>query len=146
MIKRLSKTQLNVCKKEIFLCDTNLAILCSLEFGLLASERLQEDFLTPKNLGEVKLEIFFQERVLSNEKNIFDGISMSKLPNFTKPPKVENIKKSRKNDSMEKRPVVNSISLTENKALDLETDAVPINIRLTTHVQYSRRNKKTSKV
>ena len=31
---------MNVCKKEIFLCDTNLAILCSLEFGLLASERL----------------------------------------------------------------------------------------------------------
>ena len=128
------------------MCDTNLAILCSLEFGLLASERLQEGLLTPKNLREMKLEIFFQERVLSNEKNIFDRISMSKLPNFTKPPKVENIKKSRKNDSMEKRPVVNSISLTENKALDLETDAVPINIRLTTHVQYSRRNKKTSKV
>ena len=111
---------MNVCKKEIFLCDTNLVILCSLEFGLLASERLQEDFLTPKNLREVKLEIFFQERVLSNEKNIFDRISMSKLPNVTKPPKVENMKKSRKNDSMEKRPVVNSISLTENKALDLE--------------------------
>ena len=112
--------QMNVCKKEIFLCDTNLAILFSLEFGLLASERLQEDLLTPKNLREVKLEISFQEIVLSNEKNIFDRISMSKLPNFTKPPKVENIKKSRKNDSMEKRPVVNSISLTENKALDLE--------------------------
>ena len=112
--------QMNVCKKEIFLCDTNLAILFSLEFGLLASERLQEDLLTPKNLREVKLEISFQEIVLSNEKNIFDRISMSKLPNFTEPPKVENIKKSRKNDSMEKRPVVNSISLTENKALDLE--------------------------
>ena len=111
---------MNVCKKEIFLCDTNLAILFSLEFGLLASERLQEDLLTPKNLREVKLEISFQEIVLSNEKNIFDRISMSKLPNFTKPPKVENINKSRKNDSMEKRPVVNSISLTENKALDLE--------------------------
>ena len=44
--------------------DTDLTILRSPESSLLASENVQEDFLSAKKAGEENLEIFFQERIL----------------------------------------------------------------------------------
>lgn len=43
-----------------------------------------------------------------------------KQSNFTKPPKEENFEKSRKTDPVENRAMVKSLSLANNKALDLE--------------------------
>ena len=64
--------------------------------------------------------MIFQERILSNEHRFFDCITMNKRSNFTKPPKAENVEKSRKTDRIENRVVVKNLSLAENKALDLK--------------------------
>ena len=42
--------------------------------------------------------MFFNERILSNDKKIYDRIPMNKLSNFTKPPKEEKVEKARKTD------------------------------------------------
>lgn len=66
-------------KQNSALWDTDLTTLRSLQSGLLASVKFQEDFPTVKKAGGGKLKIFFLERILLNEKKMFDSISMSKL-------------------------------------------------------------------
>ena len=82
--------------------DTDLAILHSLESGLVASETFQDDLLTAKKDGEDKLKLFFLKHNHIKWKLLFlNRISMSKRSNFTNPLKEENVEKSRKTNPME---------------------------------------------
>ena len=83
--------------------DTDLTIPLSIKSSLLASEKVQDDFLTAKKAGKEKLEIFFQDIILSNVNKILDRIPVSKRSKFTKPLKEENVEKSRNTDRMENR-------------------------------------------
>ena len=51
--------------------NTEIPTLCSIESGLLASEELVKDFDSAKE-GEKQATNFFGERVLTNEKQIYD--------------------------------------------------------------------------
>lgn len=100
--------------------DTEIVQLRSLESGLLASQKLEEDFSTAKKAGEEKLALFFNERILTNEKKIYDRIPMSKRSNFSKPPKEGNVEKAKKTDRMENKAMVKIISLAEKNSLNLK--------------------------
>ena len=58
--------------------DPDITALRSLESGQLASKQLEKDFSTAKELGEQQISQFFQERVLSDEKKIYDRIALNK--------------------------------------------------------------------
>ena len=52
--------------------NTEIPTLCSIESGLLASEELVKDFDSAKEEGEKQATKFFEERVSTNEKQIYD--------------------------------------------------------------------------
>ena len=100
--------------------NTEIPTLRSLESGLLASEELVKDFNSAKEEGEKQATKFFEERVLTNEKQIYDRINLNKRSNFSKPTVDKDTGKVRKTDVMENRAMVKIISLVETAAVDLE--------------------------
>ena len=100
--------------------NTEIPNLCSLESGLLVSEELVKDFDSAKEEGDKQATKFFEERVLTNEKQIYDRINLNKRSNFSKPTVNKNTGNVRKTNAMENRAVVKSISLAETAAVDLE--------------------------
>ena len=52
--------------------NTEIPTLHSLESGLLASEELVKVFVSAKEEGEKQATKYFEERVLTNEKQIYD--------------------------------------------------------------------------
>ena len=79
-----------------------------------------KDFDSAKEEGEKQATKFFEERVLTNEKQIYDRINLNKRSNFSKPTVNKNTGNVRKTNAMENRAVVKSISLAETAAVDLE--------------------------
>ena len=58
--------------------NTEIPALCSLESGLLALEELVKDFDSSKEEREKQATKFFEERVLTNEKQIYDRRNLNK--------------------------------------------------------------------
>ena len=58
--------------------DPDITTLRSPESGQHASKQLEEDFNAAKELGEQQINQFFQERVLSDEKKIYDRFALDK--------------------------------------------------------------------
>ena len=79
-----------------------------------------KDFDSAKEEGEKQATKFFEERVLTNEKQIYDQINLNKRSNFSKPTVDKNTGKVRKTDAMENRAMVKIISLAETAGVDLE--------------------------
>ena len=100
--------------------DTTIQSLHSLESGLLASEELVKDFYSAKEEGEKQVKLFFDERILTNEKQIYDRIKLNKRSSFSKPPVIKKPEKVRKTDAMENRAMVKIIGLAEKSAVDLD--------------------------
>ena len=100
--------------------NTEIPTLHSLESGLLASEELVKDFDSAKEEGEKQATKSFQERVLTNEKQIYNRINLNKRSNFSKPTVDKNTGKVHKTDAMENRGMVKIIYLAETAAADLE--------------------------
>ena len=72
-----------------------------------------KDFDSAKEEEEKQATKFFEERVLTNEKQIYDRINLNKRSNFSKPTVDKNTGKVRKTDAMENRAMVKIISLAE---------------------------------
>ena len=100
--------------------DPDITALRSLESKQLASKQLEKDFNTSKELEELQINQIFQERVLSDEKKIYDRIALNKRKNFSKPPQENTVDKPRKTDRMENRAMVKILSLAEGSKVDLE--------------------------
>ena len=100
--------------------NTETPTLRSLKSRLLTSEELVKDFDSAKEEGEKQATKFFEKRVLTNDKQIFDRINLNKRSNFSKPTVEKNTGKVRKTDSMENRAMIKIISLAETAAVDLE--------------------------
>ena len=79
-----------------------------------------KDFDSAKEEEEKQATKFFEERVLTNEKQIYDRINLNKRSNFSKPTVDKNTGKVRKTDAMENRAMVKIISLAETAWVDLE--------------------------
>ena len=99
--------------------NTEIPTLRSSESGLLASEELVKYFDSAKEEEEKQAATFFEETVLTNEKQIYDRINLNKRSNFSKPT-VEKTVEVRKTESMENRSMIKIISLAETAAVDLE--------------------------
>ena len=100
--------------------NTEIPTLRSLEPRLLASEELVKYFDSAKEEEEKQAATFFEETVLTNEKQIYDRINLNKRSNFSKPTVDKNKEKVRKTESMENRSMIKIISLAETAAVDLE--------------------------
>ena len=79
-----------------------------------------KDFDFAKEKGEKQATKFFEERVITNEKQIYDRINLNKRSNFSKSTVDKNTWRVRKKDAMENRAMVKIISLAETIAVDLE--------------------------
>ena len=71
-------------------------------------------------MGEQQINQFFQEKVLSDEKKIYDRIALNKREFFSKPPQENTVDKPRKTDRMENRAMIKILSLAEGSKVDLE--------------------------
>ena len=71
-------------------------------------------------MGEQQINQFFQEKVLSDEKKIYDRIALNKRKFFSNPPQENTVDKPRKTDRMENRAMVKILSLAEGSKVDLE--------------------------
>ena len=71
-------------------------------------------------MGEQQINQFFQEGVLSDEKKIYDRLSLNKCKNFSKPPQENTVDKPSETDRMENRAMVKILSLAEGSKVDLE--------------------------
>ena len=100
--------------------NTEIPTLRSLEPGLLTSEELVKYFDSAKEEEGKQAATFFEETVLTNEKQIYDRINLNKRSNFSKPTVDKNTEKVRKTESMENRSMIKIISLAETAAVDLE--------------------------
>ena len=69
---------------------------------------------------EQQINQFFQEGVLSDEKKIYDRLSLNKRKNFSKRPQENTVEKPSKTDRMENCAMVKILSLTEGSTEDLE--------------------------
>ena len=75
MIKEVKAVEILIGTSQVWnanLWNTEIPTLCSLESGLSASEELVKDFDAAKKEGEKQTTKFFEERVLTNEKQIYD--------------------------------------------------------------------------
>ena len=79
-----------------------------------------KDFDFAKEEGEKQATKFFEERVITNEKQIYDRINLNKRSNFSKSTVDKNTGRVRKKDAMENSAMVKIISLAETAAVDLE--------------------------
>ena len=100
--------------------DVEITALWPLESRQLASKQPEEDFNTAIELGEQQINQFFQERVLSDEKKIYDRIALNKHKDFSKLPQENTVDKLRKTYRMENRAMVKILSLAEGSKVDLE--------------------------
>ena len=71
-------------------------------------------------MGEQQINQFFQERMLSDEKKIYDRIALNKRKTISKPPQENTVNKPRKIDRMENYAMVKILSLSEGSEVDLE--------------------------
>ena len=71
-------------------------------------------------MGEQQINQFFQERMLSDEKKIYDRIALNKRKTISKSPQENTVNKPRKIDRMENCAMVKILSLSEGSEVDLE--------------------------